>query len=246
MPSKIPVCLEVGPQATGAFVPEYPGCWVFGQTKESALAKIRTAIVDWFNWVNKHGESHIDISPGIEVKVVEMLRVDYNPAEAGKPEPLFWSEVLPVQSHDIETTIRLMKYSRKDLLELVDNLTEECLEWKPSEKPRTINNCLEHIAHVEPWYITRLNIELPEDYPTAVFELLNYTRDIVLDCLQNFPERKMSGIFQPEKYKSPVCDLWTARKVLRRLVDHERLHTKYIDKLLEMYPKTGRSKQNEK
>ena len=128
-----------------------------------------------------------------------------------------------------------MEYSRKDLLELVDNITKECLEWKPPEKPRTISNCLEHIAHVEPWYITRLNIEMPEDLPTTVFELLNYTRNIVMGCLKNFPEDKMSGVFQPEKYKSPVCDLWTARKVLRRLVDHERLHTKYIQKLLEMY-----------
>lgn len=235
MPLKIPVCLEVGPQATGAFIPEYPGCWVFGQTIESALEKSGTAIIDWFNWINKHGERNLDISSGIEVEVVEMLRVDYNPVEAGKPEPLFWSEVAPVQSHDIESTIRLMEYSRKDLLELVDNITKECLEWKPPEKPRTISNCLEHIAHVEPWYITRLNIEMPEDLPTTVFELLNYTRNIVMGCLKNFPEDKMSGVFQPEKYKSPVCDLWTARKVLRRLVDHERLHTKYIQKLLEMY-----------
>jgi len=235
MRSKIFVCLEVGSQATGAFVPDRPGCWVFGRTKERAIEKVRIATVEWSEWLKKHGESISDISNKVEIEVTEMLRVDYNPAEAGKPEPLFWSEVLPVQREDIERTVRLMGYSRKDLPDLFPNISDECLDWKPLGKPRTIRNCLKHIAYVEPWYVNRLNIEVSEDYPDDVFELLNYTRNIVIECLKNFPERKMRGIFQPKKDRSPVCDLWTARKVLRRLVDHERLHTKYIEKVLKMY-----------
>ena len=232
---KIPLCLEAGNQATGAFVPDYPGCWVLGQTQESALKKAKIAITDWFSWVREHGEILTDIHEEIEIEVSEILKVDYNPAEAGKPEPLFWSEIAPIGEKDIERTIHLMDYARKDLLTLVKNVPEEILEWEPPGKPRTINNCLEHIAHVEYWYITRLNIELPEDFPTSVFELLDYNRTMVVNCLQNFPRRKMRGVFQPEKYGNPTCNLWTARKVLRRLVDHERLHTKYIQTILDIY-----------
>lgn len=241
MSLKIFVCLEVGPQATGAFVPDCPGCWVFGRTKERAIEKVRIAIVEWFEWLKKHGESVPDMSNKVEIEVAEMLRVDYNPIKAGKPEPLFWSEVLPVQRDDIKRIIRLMKYSRKDLLDLISNISDDCLDWNPPGKPRTVRNCLKHIAYVEPWYISRLNIEVPEDYSEDVLELLNYTRDIVIACLQNFPKRKMEGVFQPQKDKSPVCDLWTARKVLRRLVDHERLHTKYIQKVLKMYHRMERA-----
>jgi len=240
MTPKISVCLEVGPQAIGAFVPECPGCWVFGRTKEKALKKVRIAILGWFEWLRGHGESVPEVNNKVEIEVAETLRVDYNPVEAGKPEPLFWSEVTPVKEGDIKRTIRLMEYSRKDLLGLTSTITEECMDWKPTDEPRTIRNCLKHIAYVEPWYITRLNIEVPEDYPEDVFELLNYTREVVTDCLQNFPERKMRGIFQPEKDKNPVCNLWTARKVLRRLVDHERLHSKYIAKVLKMYHRMER------
>lgn len=242
--SKISVCLEVGPEATGAFVPDCPGCWVFGRTKERALQKVRIAVVEWFKWLKKHGENiprlerdfQPDMRHRIEIEVAEMLRVNYNPAEAGKPEPLFWSEVLPVKKDDIERTIRLMDYSRKDLLKLVSDLTGKQLNFKHPNKPRTVRNCLKHIAYVEPWYITRLNIESPENYPKDVLELLNYTREMVVNSLHNLPKEKMRGIFQPGKYKSPICDLWTARKVLRRLVDHERLHTRYIQKVLKMYP----------
>lgn len=245
MTSKIAVCLEVGPEATGAFVPDCPGCWVFGRTKERALAKVKDAIVDWIERLKSQGDENLhagrNFQPSskhnIEIEVAEEIRVNYNPAKAGKPEPLFWSEVLPVTRDDVKRTIQLMEFSRYDLLELVSHLTKDQLNFKPPDQPRTIKNCLKHIAYVEPWYINRLNIELPENYPKDVFEFLNYTRKIVVDSLSGLPREKMRGVFQPTKYKSPTCDLWTARKVLRRLVDHERLHTRYIQKVLKMYPK---------
>jgi hypothetical protein len=246
--SKISVCLEVGPDATGAFVPDCPGCWVFGRTKESALKKVRSAVVDWIEWLRRQGGEipysgrnlRVDLRRQIEIEVAEMMQVAYNPAKAGKPEPLFWSEVLPVKKDDIRRTIKLMDYSRKDLRNLVSNLTKEQLNFKPPGQPRTIKNCLKHIGYVEPWYINRLNIELPENYPKDVFEFLNYTREIVVNSLSDIHREKMREVFQPTKYKSPTCDLWTARKVLRRLVDHERLHTRYIQKVLKMYPATWR------
>jgi predicted RNase H-like HicB family nuclease len=243
--SKVSVCLEVGPQATGAFVPDCPGCWVFAQTKERALQKARIAVVEWFKWLSKHGEKvprlGRDFQAGVKhkIEIAEMLQVNYNPAKAGKPEPLFWSEVLPVKKNDIKRTIRLMGYSRKDLLNVVSNLTRKQLSFKPANEPRTIRNCLRHIAYVEWWYINRLNIEMPEKFPKDVFGLSNHIRELVVGTLQKLPREKMRGVHQPAKYKSPTCDLWTARKVLRRLVDHERLHTKYIERLPKKYTATG-------
>jgi predicted RNase H-like HicB family nuclease len=232
---KIPICLEIGPKGTGAFAPAYPGCWVFGRTPERAMEKERAAISEWFKWLRRHGEQIPEPEGDIELEVAEMLRVDYNPVEAGKPEPLFWSEVPPIGEDDIARTLELMEYSREDLLKLVQGLDEEVLNWHPPGEPRTIENCLRHIAYVEPWYLSRLELKLPTDYPEDVFELLSYTRRIVVDCLHNFPQEKMEGVFQPTKDPSPICNLWTARKVLRRLVDHERLHTRYVERVLAMY-----------
>ncbi|MEM4701661.1 MAG: type II toxin-antitoxin system HicB family antitoxin, partial [Candidatus Bathyarchaeia archaeon] len=232
MVRKIAVCLEVGLEGTGAFVPEYPGCWVFGRSPESALAKVRTAVAEWFDWLKRHGERVPGEAGDFEIEVAEVLRVSYNPVEAGKPEPLFWSEVASVTRKDVAWTLKLMEYSREDLLGLVSNLSNEVLDWLPPGKPRTIRNCLRHIAYVEPWYVTRLDVELPIHYPRNVFELLTHTRKVVVNYLMKMPRDKMRGVFQPEKDKRPMCNLWTARKGLRRLVDHGRLHTRDIAKVL--------------
>lgn len=236
MITKIAACLEIGPQGTGAFVPDYPGCWVYGRTKERALKKARVAIKQWFDWLEEHGESYSKADRKFEIDVVESMRVNYNPVKAGKPEPLFWSEVLPVKRDDIKRTIQLMNYSRQDLLDLVTPLTKEQIDFKPLGQPRTIKNCLKHIAYVEWWYVNRLNIEIPEKFPKDLFGLMSHIRELVMGVLEKFPREKMRGVHQPVKYKSPTCDLWTARKVLRRLVDHERLHTRYIQKVMKMYP----------
>jgi len=157
MARKIAACLEVGSEGTGAFVPDCPGCWVFGRSPESALAKVRSAVAEWFDWLERRGETVSAEARDFEIEVAEVLKVSYNPVEAGKPEPLFWSEVAPVTRKDIARTLKLMEYSREDLLKLVSNLSDEVLDWLPPGKPRTIRNCLRHIAYVEPWYITRLN-----------------------------------------------------------------------------------------
>jgi len=234
MISRISVCLEIGPEATGAFAPEYPGCWVYGKNEKDALRQVKTNVVEWFDWMKSHGESVPDTGDNVEVEVAEMLRVDYDPSEAGKPEPLFWSEVAPITREDIDKTVRLMKYSRSDLMATITDITDDCLDWKPPVKLRTVRDCLVHIAQVELWYINRLNTDLPEELPENPTELLDYSRSVVLRQLQNLPESKMKGVFQPRKYQSPVCNLWTARKVLRRIVDHERLHTRDIRRVLEL------------
>lgn len=227
--------MEVGPDGTGAFVPECPGCWVFGRNPERALEKARNAVTGWFSWIEKHGESVPVRSTVIEVEVAEVLKVDYNPVKAGKPEPLFWSEIPPVKKEDIMRTVHLMTYSREDLLNLVSNLDRETLNWKPPNEPRTIRNCLKHIAFVEPWYITRLNITVSWTFPRNVFDLLKATREVAIKNLRTLRREKRSGVIQPEEDLSPICNLWTARKVLRRLVDHEVLHTKYIEKVLRLH-----------
>jgi len=234
MTTKIPVCLEIGPHGTGAFIPSCPGCWVFARTPERALVKEGVAVREWFEWLEKHGE-RVLATEDFEMEIAEMLRVNHNPVKAGKPEPIFWSEVVPINRKEIARTLRLMKYSREDLLKLVSGLNNKCLDWAPHTKPRTIRNCLRHIAYVEPWYITRLNVDLHCTYPRDVFRMLDCTHNTVVDYLENFPREKMRGVFQPSEDLSPMCNLWTARKVLRRLVDHEMLHMRYIEKVLQMH-----------
>ena len=224
----------------GIFAPDCPGCWVFGRGQNHALHKARTAIRDWHGWLAIH-DKWVKPPTRIVLEPLEVLRVNYNPAKAGKPEPLFWSEILPVSTEEISHALRLLKYSREDLLELCSELDTNALQWRPHRGPRTIENTLRHIATVEWWYVTRLEIDLPSDFPRDVFDLLGYTRSLAERNLRKLSKERRTRIFQPKKDPSPICNLWTARKVLRRFVDHERLHMSYIEKTLAQHCQTASS-----
>lgn len=66
--------MEIGSDGTGAFVPNCPGCWVFGQTPESALNKVKTAIADWFEWLRRHGERVLIETRNFDIEVSEMMQ----------------------------------------------------------------------------------------------------------------------------------------------------------------------------
>jgi uncharacterized damage-inducible protein DinB/predicted RNase H-like HicB family nuclease len=221
----------VGEGGTGAFIPELPGCWVFARNEERALTKAKQVASNWYVWAKRHGESVV-VPSSVKIESAEMLRVTYNPVKAGKPEPLFWSEVLPVSTRDVERTLRLMNHSRRDLAHLCRNLDSNMIRQKPKGGPRTIENCLRHIASVEWWYITRLDIDLPTDFPKDPFDLLRHMSGLAVKELARLTREQRTQIFQPHNDPSPVCNLWTARKVLRRFVDHERLHATYIERTL--------------
>lgn len=201
------------------------------------MSKAERAISEWHSWLKSHGEE--EVPPAIRINPVSIMHVTYSPAVAGKPEPLFWSEIHAVSMKDISRAVRLMDYSREDLLKSCSELDEAALHWKPKDEPRTIANTLRHIADVDRWYLERLNVDLPKSPRMETFELLRYTRELVRSQLISLPRQKRKGVFQPTKDPSPTCNLWTARKVLRRTVDHERLHARYIDKVIRMYNNRG-------
>lgn len=162
------VCLEIGVGATGAFVPDRPGCWVFGRDSDSALSKVRAAAEEWSDWLSSHGEK-VRPDARLLAEPAEILHVNYNPALAGKPEPLFWSEVPPVSGRDIKRVVQLMEYSRNDLLELASGLDQ----WSPA---------------VETSWQTKKHQKLPEAHCSVRMVVHNETR---YPPAEGFPKRRL-------------------------------------------------------
>lgn len=176
---------------------------------------------------------------GAPVTIAEVLRVDYNPALANKPEPLFWSEMRPVGQWEIERTLRLMRAARTDLLHLMQRVGARVYDYRPPFGPRSIGETLVHIANAEWWYVTRLEIDLPTRLPKDPIARLARARALVEDAILHLTRERRHGVCQPVRHtaaSSRVASLWTARKVLRRFVDHERLHTRWLERALQTMP----------
>jgi len=121
---------------------------------------------------------------------------------------------------------------------LVRNLSDEILDWKASQASMSIREILRHIGNAEEWYVSRLvNPETlpPEwehDKDLAILEFLEMERRTALDRLRRLTDRELADVFYPTHWTNHPDEPWTARKALRRFLEHEREHTAHARETL--------------
>jgi uncharacterized damage-inducible protein DinB len=131
----------------------------------------------------------------------------------------------------MERLLRLLAHSRADLLALVQPLPDEFLDWQPDPGAHSLRRVLRHVGNAEEWYVSRLvppetlPPEWEHDKDLAPFEFLEMERRTAIARLRQLTEEERSGVFCPSAWTRHPEEAWTARKVLRRFLEHEREHT---------------------
>ncbi len=219
------VTLERGSDAGYmAWVHELPGCVARGTTREEVESKIAPAIAEFLAWARR---AHLS-AQGVEFAIVGEVTSAVAARDADSEillEPdrsrltqTFWSQIE-----------RLLRLSRKDLLDILAEANETALSYKPEERPRSVREHFLHIGLVELMYAAwTFDLESPK----GIAEFLRWARRVVT--------LRMRVLARSDRGKStlalwsgaPRPEPWTARKAARRLVWHERLHHRAIRRLL--------------
>ncbi len=150
---------------------------------------------------------------------------------------IYDSDRQPVTLAELDEFLSRMACSRADLLNLVHDLPEETLDREPSPGAWTIRQILHHLAEREQWYLTRFfgPEKLPRFHPTrTLWQRLDAVRALAVDLLWSLSEdqRKTMLIVEGE--------LWTARKVFRRFLEHEREHFFQIEEAISVLNRQDR------
>jgi uncharacterized damage-inducible protein DinB len=141
----------------------------------------------------------------------------------------------------MEQYFRLMNHARADLLALVQGLSDKVLDWQEDSRTLPIRHWLRHLGNAEEWYVSRLvppetlPAEWDDDEKLPVFEFLEMERRTALARLQKLTEAERNGVFSPTRWTDHPEEVWTARKVLRRALEHERQHTAQIRHILSAH-----------
>ncbi|UCE36455.1 MAG: DinB family protein [Thermoplasmata archaeon] len=226
--------------ACNAHVLELLGANVLASNKHRAFEKIKLEIPEYSNWLRKFGEQQELPMDKFDIEVAEVVH-GTDPWNAGGANALFGTDkVLPTEKQ-IHIYLKRMGYSRIHLLDLVRDLPQSALNEEYENEPRSIKNTLKHIADVEWWYLSRMGtdpeIDL-EGFPD-IFDRLKYMRNYAEESLRSISHEELKRINIPSRYTSPqqerLQEAWTWHKVFRRFLEHERLHTRYIERILRTY-----------
>ena len=220
---------------TIAWALDYPGCFAYGQNSEEAQKNFPGAARDYAAWIARHGDSWLDDK--VEIIVEEtfdayFINRAFERVERGRDtymvESFFVQDWKPLLPHEIEQALKLLIWSRADLMNIVKGLSAEKLEQIYPDERWNINGILKHIGGAEWWYQERIGYPYPEDeedVPADPFERLAIVRDHFNSLLP-----KLNGM---DKVIGLDGEIWSPRKALRRALWHERDHTEHIRKLLQ-------------
>ena len=216
-----------------AWIPSCLGFATWGETDNEALAKVPDRLLEYILFRERCG---VPCPLGSELPEVEIAE------QVSGNEILFDWDYQPVTPSLIDETIDLLHGTRTDLLRLAGELSDKALDWNPPYRRfstwatwRTIREILVHIANVETHYYLP-NIGIRPTVSSADRKLpwqqnLLIHRNVVIEALQRLKaEQDLSRI-----HLFDTGGGWSVGKVLRRLVWHERLHSKSIDRIIRVY-----------
>lgn len=220
-----------------AHVLDLPGCFVRAQNRDAALSRAPAAIRECHAWLRRHGEPAPPDDEPIELHVAGEV-AGIGPFEARSAAALFAPEREPIALDELEWCVRLMSHARLDLLALVHELPNDVLEWQPDPDSFSIRRLLRHVGNGEKWYVSRiapeesLPAEWERDEELSIFEFLEMERRTAVERLRQLSDEERAGVFTPVGWTDHPEEPWTARKVLRRFLEHEREHTAQAREIL--------------
>jgi hypothetical protein len=208
-----------------AWVLELPGCFSRSESREEAIACAPRAIADYFNWRDGYERVTEDIAAALTVAVVEEYR-NYETLDGYWVNAFFDFDRRPLAPSDTDDIRWLLSCTRSDLMATVQRIPVSALD-QPIEAERfaTIRGVLKHVALAERWYFDKLGLAVPkEDLGTDIFNMLEVVRR---NTIVQLPR-----LAHDTSVRDVHGELWSARKIVRRTLWHERVHTWHLQRLL--------------
>jgi len=215
---------------THAHVPALPGCNWLANSPEAAMDRAEVSISNHLSWLRKYSLTKLPEEEAISPRLLQQHK---SCAREGNLIGFFESERQPVTQEEIPYFLDLMKCARQELLTLIHDLPDKVLYWKPAPDSWSIEETLRHVAGAERWYLTRIlePATIPHFKPCKTYsQRLETVRTVALERLNKMTQKECSAVVTDES-----GELWSAHKVFRRFVEHEREHTAHLQEILDQY-----------
>ena len=225
---------DVEPNRWVAWVLDLPACFSSAHTEAHAVSLAPESIEAYYRWLASHDSSLPVLSGPFEIELVETFHSFASDEDSQYlVNAFFQDDRRPLAYWDVEVALRLLKWTHQDLLEVVGSVTREQLS-KPlagevrdpiaSETRGSLAGILEHVAGAENWYFEQLGMgldrtQLPGD-PLGKLEVVRTNTST-----------RLVELIGDERITRNCGELWSARKVVRRTLWHERAHTQQIERL---------------
>lgn len=219
------LAVERYPDLVLAWVVDLPGCVAGGRTLEEAEERLPVVIAEHLASLRNHG---------IPVEEVDGWEVTESIEAQG--DVIFAADRETLSADALAGLVARVRGAQAELRSAMRGLPAALLDWEPPRSAfatfdswapdvRSIREVANHVYRFETYYLDGLR-----DGPAAgIFETMSAAgRRRAFERLAALPESERSRAFFPVRPGQTEPEQWTARKVLRRLISHGRVHAAEI------------------
>jgi uncharacterized damage-inducible protein DinB/predicted RNase H-like HicB family nuclease len=223
------VYLESGPQhrKTWVFVPGLPGCVAVAPTSEAAIEIAPAAIAERLDFLRRHDDA-IAAAETIEVVVADHV---IERELLGFAQQFFPPDAEPLTEDEVRRQLRWAAWSREEFVAAA-RAQPRPLTVRPAAGGRSAAAIVSHVAGAEWAYVSSTlgtlrggsaAIAAIERAGEEPWEALAAERQALTARLDAVTKDELARIV--ERHGKPR---WTARRMLRRLLEHESEHTQEL------------------
>ena len=199
------------------YAENFPGAFVRGRNYENAIAKFPKEMENWLDWANGGFENE----EPFEIKLVQEKKNDDLRICDADSDVIFDSEREPLTKEEYNKLKILALRSAMDFERLYDSVPDKKMNIVPPREtfygkiPSTAEEMYNHTMNVNSYYFGEIGVEA-ENGPD------------ILSCRQKgFAElEKQENFLENKVFDGSYGEEWSLRKVLRRFIWHDRIHTR--------------------
>ena len=217
------VYMEVAPgEACMAHVAELPGCCALAADEARVLALLPERVERHRAWRQRHGLPSV----GDEAPLLDVRQIVAGPrpwAENGA-SALFSLDRRLLTDEEVDVHLRVLACARADLLRTAHSIPRGAFDELAPGQQRTVRETLLHVADTEEWLVSRLGRRISVAEPDPLRRLID-VRARTIEHLMRYDRVDRDLIFIPtERPSDDPEEMWSLRKFLRRLIEHELEH----------------------
>jgi uncharacterized damage-inducible protein DinB len=223
---------------------EPPGLGVRFESRGVMRPRLPRAIAAHLAWLRRHGERVPTVRPD-KYRIVSEVFVAGN-FESGDDVGFYPPDAVPVTEDEVERYLSFAGYAHDDLLTLVQGLNDSALDWTRDQRIRSIRQILSHVVGAELWYMTRIIDDPTTQGMPGILDDADLRIDATADAVERVrivwrafqlwtrsltPDLR-SRITVASWFTERKDEQWSARKMLRRCIEHCREHTRTVEQIL--------------
>jgi hypothetical protein len=216
---------------------DHLGFATWGPTRSEVFDQVSGKLDIHLKWMAEHQLPSQEVEDG-RVEVVEAI---------SGHEPLFDHDREPATSEEIDLAMAMLWASHHDLVEFLNNAPDAFLDWEPPYRRfadwadwRTVAATLAHMANAEShYYLAMIGHEAQRATVTTEDYWQDYLPSVRNGTIERLAHLRSSAdrarvqtrVRRSRRAPDGEIEEWSVRKALRRMVRHDLLHTRSIQRI---------------